>query len=98
MNNHHRANDEASLASEQPPRTLGFAMGSGAVFVPQAEVYEIWEGQWVLCFGSRLPQVWWVLLIVDFSTFSLPPGSACQSPDLAHGRFQFVFESDGEVG
>ena len=43
MNNHHRANDEASLASEQLPRTFGFAMGSGAVFVPPVEVYENWE-------------------------------------------------------
>ena len=44
MNGHYRANDEASFASEQPPRTFGFAMGSGAVFVPLVEVYEIWEG------------------------------------------------------
>ena len=47
MNHHHRANDEASLASEQPPRTFGFAMGSGAVFVPQVEVFVIWEDHWV---------------------------------------------------
>ena len=43
MNNHHLANGEASAASEQPPRTFGFARGSGAVFVPPVEVYEIWE-------------------------------------------------------
>ena len=44
MNGHYRANDEAAFASEQPPRTFGFALGSGAVFVPQVEVYENWEG------------------------------------------------------
>ena len=42
-NTHHQANDEASFASEQSPRTFGFAMRSGAVFVPPVEVYENWE-------------------------------------------------------
>ena len=36
----HRANDVASFARELSPRTFGFAMGSGTVFVPQVEVWE----------------------------------------------------------
>ena len=39
----HRANDVASFARELLPRTFGFAMGSAAVFVPQVEVFEIWD-------------------------------------------------------
>ena len=41
IDNHYRANDEVSYAREQLQRTFGFAMGSGAVFAPQVETYEI---------------------------------------------------------
>ena len=37
----YRANDEVSYAREQLQRTLSFAEGSGAVFAPQVETYEI---------------------------------------------------------
>ena len=40
-NDFYRANDEASYAREQLQRTFGFAIGSGAVFAPQVETYEI---------------------------------------------------------
>ena len=54
LNGHYRANDEAYFASEQPPRTFGFAMGSGAVFVPQVEVYKNWESHRVSVFWLSL--------------------------------------------
>ena len=43
--NLHRANDVASFARELFPRTFGFAMGSGTVFVPQVVVLELWVVQ-----------------------------------------------------
>ena len=39
-NAHYRANDEVSNAREQLQRTLSFAEGSGAVFVPQVETFK----------------------------------------------------------
>ena len=52
INFQHRANDVASFARELFPRTFGFAMGSGAVFVPQVEVFENREDHLLFIFLS----------------------------------------------
>ena len=83
MNIHHWANDEASLASEQPPRTFGFAMGSGAVFVPQVEVYEDWESHWVSVFWLSLSSGMVGAIVCRLLDFLAPAGIGMPVSGLA---------------
>ena len=93
VNDQHRANDVASFAREQLPRTIGFAMGLEVVFVPQVEVYENLEDQMLFrVLGSLFP------LRCGSSGLSTSRLSHVRSPDLPHKRNRIVSQSDGEVG
>ena len=98
MNGHYRANDEASFASEQLQRTFGFAMGSGAFFVPQVEVYENWEGSLIfsdaaLTFFSCCGSSW---LTICRLCRSLRDWHA-SLPDLPFERPRLLLWADGEA-
>ena len=98
-NDHSRANDEASHAREQLQRTFGFAEGSGAVFVPQDEAYENWEGHMKFNDSALAFLIGGECSCLSISRLSRSRRDwHARSPDLPQGRSRLVFGSDGEVG
>ena len=93
MNFQHRANDVASFARELFPRTFGFAMGSGTVFVPQVVVLELGVVQELFrALGYLFPQR------CGSSSFSSSRLSHAGGPDSHFRSFLMRPQSDGEVG